>query len=246
VPTSARSLVAKIPTVTVPASGSHETRRWREPDSNPQSHPTLVAAHIRPIIVPTPRRSSAAALADGFVPLDSDRRHSRIRLHRSRTLVFPSRFAQRDPHSQVGPGVRIRFPPAASQERTGPPRCEDGGFSPVTLRCSTREIVNAPSARAVASSRPCAIAAWAWRIAAAAQMGEAGVPRWRRKAACRRPRRSGRRSARPRCCHGSAASSVQSELDCRLLVLEASPDEAPPEDLRKFVEPLACDLLVVR
>jgi hypothetical protein len=148
--------------------------------------------------------------------------------------------------SQVGPRVRIRLAPAASQERTGPPRCEDGGFSPVTLRCSTREIVNAPSARAVASSRPCAIAAWAWRIAAAAQMGEAGVPRWRRKAACRRPRRSGRRSARPRCCHGSAASSVQSELDCRLLVLEASPDEAPPEDLRKFVEPLACDLLVVR
>jgi hypothetical protein len=35
------------------------------------------------------------------------------------------------------------------------------------------------------------------------------------------------------------------ELDCRLLVLEASPDELPPEDLREFVEPLACDLLVV-
>jgi hypothetical protein len=63
------------------------TRRWREPDSNPRSrHPTaLVAAHIRPIIVPTPRRSSAAALADGFVPLESDRRHCRIRLHRCLT-----------------------------------------------------------------------------------------------------------------------------------------------------------------
>jgi hypothetical protein len=36
------------------------------------------------------------------------------------------------------------------------------------------------------------------------------------------------------------------ELDCRLLVLEASPDEASPEELREFVEPLACDLLVVR
>ena len=36
------------------------------------------------------------------------------------------------------------------------------------------------------------------------------------------------------------------ELDCRLLVLEASPDEAPPEELREFLEPLACDLLVVR
>jgi hypothetical protein len=32
--------------------------------------------------------------------------------------LFPSRFAQRDPHPQVGPGVRIRFPPAGSQERT--------------------------------------------------------------------------------------------------------------------------------
>jgi class 3 adenylate cyclase len=28
--------------------------------------------------------------------------------------LFPSRFAQRDPHPHVGPGVRIRFPPAAS------------------------------------------------------------------------------------------------------------------------------------
>jgi hypothetical protein len=36
------------------------------------------------------------------------------------------------------------------------------------------------------------------------------------------------------------------ELDCRLLVLEASSDKAPPEELREFVEPLACDLLVVR
>ena len=36
------------------------------------------------------------------------------------------------------------------------------------------------------------------------------------------------------------------ELDCRLLILEASPDEARPEELREFVEPLACDILVVR
>jgi len=36
------------------------------------------------------------------------------------------------------------------------------------------------------------------------------------------------------------------ELDCRLLILEASPDEARPEELREFVEPLACDVLVVR
>jgi hypothetical protein len=34
--------------------------------------------------------------------------------------VFPSRFAQRDPHPQVGPGVRIRFPPAASLQTFGP------------------------------------------------------------------------------------------------------------------------------
>jgi hypothetical protein len=93
------------------------TLRWREPDSNPRSHPTtLVAAHIPPIIDATPRRSSAAALADGFVPLESDRRHCRIRLHRSRTLVF----AQRDPHPQVGPGARIHFPPARSLRTIGP------------------------------------------------------------------------------------------------------------------------------
>jgi hypothetical protein len=54
---------------------SSRTRCWREPGSNPRSHPTaLAAAHIRPMFVPTPRRSSAAALADGFVPLESDRR----------------------------------------------------------------------------------------------------------------------------------------------------------------------------
>jgi hypothetical protein len=28
----------KFPTMTAPASGSHETRRWRKPDSNSQSH----------------------------------------------------------------------------------------------------------------------------------------------------------------------------------------------------------------
>ena len=36
------------------------------------------------------------------------------------------------------------------------------------------------------------------------------------------------------------------ELDCRVLVLEPSSDEARPEELREFVEPLACDVLVVR
>ena len=36
------------------------------------------------------------------------------------------------------------------------------------------------------------------------------------------------------------------ELDCRLLVLEGSPDEGRPEELRELVEPLACDVLVVR
>jgi hypothetical protein len=38
----------------------------------------------------------------------------RNRLHRSRTPVFPSRSSQRGPLPQVGPGVRIRFPPAES------------------------------------------------------------------------------------------------------------------------------------
>jgi hypothetical protein len=36
------------------------------------------------------------------------------------------------------------------------------------------------------------------------------------------------------------------ELDCRLLVLEAGSKEAQPRELREFVEPLACDLLVAR
>ena len=36
------------------------------------------------------------------------------------------------------------------------------------------------------------------------------------------------------------------ELDCRLLVLEATLDEARPEELREFVESLACNVLVVR
>jgi hypothetical protein len=84
-------------------SGSQWTHRWREPDSNPRSHPTaLVAAHIPPIIDATSRRSSAAALADGFVPLESDRRHSRIRLHRSRTLVISVPFRLKRPASTSG------------------------------------------------------------------------------------------------------------------------------------------------
>ena len=36
------------------------------------------------------------------------------------------------------------------------------------------------------------------------------------------------------------------ELDCRLLVLEASPEGARSQELREVVEPLACDVLVVR
>jgi len=35
------------------------------------------------------------------------------------------------------------------------------------------------------------------------------------------------------------------ELDCRLFVLEGSPEEGRPEELRELVEPLACDVLVV-
>jgi len=35
------------------------------------------------------------------------------------------------------------------------------------------------------------------------------------------------------------------ELDCRLLVLEGSPNEGWPEELRELIEPLVCDILVV-
>jgi hypothetical protein len=41
----------------------------------------------------------AAALADGFVPLESDRRHCRIRLHRTRTLVISVPFRPKRPAS---------------------------------------------------------------------------------------------------------------------------------------------------
>jgi hypothetical protein len=36
------------------------------------------------------------------------------------------------------------------------------------------------------------------------------------------------------------------ELDCRLLVLEASDEGAQPEDLRELVEQVACDVLIIR
>jgi nucleotide-binding universal stress UspA family protein len=36
------------------------------------------------------------------------------------------------------------------------------------------------------------------------------------------------------------------ELDCRLLVLEASAEDARPDDLRELVEQLACDVLIIR
>jgi hypothetical protein len=87
----------------------------------------------------------AAALADGFVPLESDRRHCRIRLHRSRTLVISVPFRPRRPASQVGPGVRIRFPPAGSRVRT---RFPGSGLAP-THRTPRRPRA---AARAAASS----------------------------------------------------------------------------------------------
>jgi hypothetical protein len=36
------------------------------------------------------------------------------------------------------------------------------------------------------------------------------------------------------------------ELDCRLLVLEASERDAQPDELRELVEQLACDVLIIR
>jgi hypothetical protein len=36
------------------------------------------------------------------------------------------------------------------------------------------------------------------------------------------------------------------ELDCRLLVLEASEQDAQPDELRELVEQLACDVLIIR
>ena len=36
------------------------------------------------------------------------------------------------------------------------------------------------------------------------------------------------------------------DLDCRLLVLEATETGPEPEDLRKLLEHLACDVLIIR
>jgi N6-adenosine-specific RNA methylase IME4 len=36
------------------------------------------------------------------------------------------------------------------------------------------------------------------------------------------------------------------ELDCRLLVLEASEQDTQPDELRELVEQLACDVLIIR
>jgi hypothetical protein len=142
---------------------SFVTPRWREPDSNPRSHPTaLVVAHIRPIIVPTPRRSSAAALADGLVPLESDRRHCRIRLHRSRTLVISFPFCPKRPASTCR--TRSSNPLSSSGESANPrslamPVLRRGGsqLRRVNLRCRKRLVVLVGAAagwRSRRSSRP--------------------------------------------------------------------------------------------
>ena len=36
------------------------------------------------------------------------------------------------------------------------------------------------------------------------------------------------------------------DLDCRLLVLDATEQDAGPDDLRELAEHLACDLLIIR
>jgi hypothetical protein len=105
-----------------PAPPFRSVPRRREPDSNPRSHPTaLVAAHIpgdnpfrRPDALQQLRSPTASyrsnpigvIVGSGYIVRELS--------------LFPSRFVQRDPHPQVGPGVRIRFPPAASPQTLGP------------------------------------------------------------------------------------------------------------------------------
>ena len=109
---------------------------WRFALDSP-TRPLLVAAQIRAIIVPTPRRSSAAALADGFVPLESDRRHCRIRLHQSRTLVISVPFRPKRPAStggtrssnplcSSGQSVSRKISPPTSKTRAFPARVRGG------------------------------------------------------------------------------------------------------------------------
>src|SRR5205823_103924 len=86
---------------------------------NPRSHPTaLVAAHIRPdnrSDAPTlfrQRRSPTASCQSNPIGVIAGSGYIVRKLS-----LFPSRFARRGPHPQMGPRVRIRFPPAASLVR---------------------------------------------------------------------------------------------------------------------------------
>jgi hypothetical protein len=66
--------------------------------------------------------------------LESNRRHCRIRLHRSRTLVISVPFRRKRPAStQVGLGVRIRFPPAGSLRTHGSNPAPSSGESTAKL-----------------------------------------------------------------------------------------------------------------
>jgi hypothetical protein len=49
--------------------------------------------------------------------------------------LFPSRSPQRDQHPQVGPAVRIRFPPARSQVRTLRPGGSEARLLPTLAVC---------------------------------------------------------------------------------------------------------------
>jgi hypothetical protein len=87
-------------------------------------------------MVPTPRRSSAAALAVGFVPLESDRRHCRIRLHRSRTVVISFPFRPKRPASTSG--TRSSNPLSSSSESISAVNRQALPEKPAVLRRSAR------------------------------------------------------------------------------------------------------------
>jgi hypothetical protein len=85
---------------------------WSSAVSRPWRAYPHVGRRLRQISIELPW--PAAALADGFVPLESDRRHCRIRLHRSRTLVISFPFRPKRPTSISG--TRSSNPLSSSRE----------------------------------------------------------------------------------------------------------------------------------
>ena len=89
-------------------------------------------------------------------------------------------------------------------------RCESSSLRHGIHEPTRRHSPPSPTAhRPLSTASPLPISErWWWRMRAACGLSPWSTARWRMKPAFRRLRRSGPRSARPRCCYGFAASSV--------------------------------------